>query len=104
MWGCRQQKSRECQADEAKEIVWQAEEKWGKGQEKLGQEGKGTTGCSAGAIRVWRAGAGARVNCGVLGDGGMSPRPGEDVRTVCSRVPSPTWPRLVGGGLGWMGP
>lgn len=36
MWGCRQQKSRECQADEAKEIVWQAEEKWGKGAGKTG--------------------------------------------------------------------
>lgn len=74
------------------------------GQEKLGQEGEGTTRRSAGAIRAWRACACARVNCGVLGDGGMSPRPGEDVRTVCSRVPSPTWPRLVGGGLDWMGP
>lgn len=59
---------------------------WGRGRQgKLGQEGEGATG-SAGAIRAWRAGAG--VSCGVLGDGGVSPGPGEDVRTVCSQVPS----------------
>lgn len=39
----------------------------------------------------------------MLGDGGVSPGPGEDVRTVCSQVPSPLGPGWWGEGRaeGW---
>lgn len=69
---------------------------------KTGARRERTTG-SAGAIRAWRARAGARVSGGVLGDGVVSPGPGEDVRTVCSQVPSPLGPGWWGEGRaeGW---
>lgn len=52
-----QQKSGECQADEAKEIVWQAEEKWRRGRENWGKKGKDYR---AGAVQA-PSGLGVRV-------------------------------------------
>jgi hypothetical protein len=49
----------------------------------------GKTGARWGRDGRARSGAGARVSCGVLEVAGVSPAPGEDVRTVCSEVPSP---------------